>query len=127
MVSKDREIESRLKLILNVTKPDLEGVWLDGHECARTNESSLDQNPYDKNTAEYHSWEQGWWAGFYGEEVPALLESVNKVTHVEKGTSINDVAYDHGSKNRKVFQNTYKLVGSMLATVMAYEALDLVI
>lgn len=54
---------STAKLVLAVQAPTLEDCWSEGYDKSQCN--TLDDNPYVVGTANYHHWEEGWWAGFY--------------------------------------------------------------
>ena len=59
----DKEAMAYLKLVQAVMQPDLEEVWYDGMMSAKDHEP-IENNPYQKNTPEYHHWQEGWWDGF---------------------------------------------------------------
>lgn len=65
--------ERCLRLILQSSSIPVDNIWQDGYYAAQ-DDIELTSNPYKYNQDEYKHWEDGWWAGFYGE--PNIIEGV---------------------------------------------------
>lgn len=78
---------AHLKLQFVVDNPDLEECYAYGYQAALS-KISEDQNPYNSNSCEFEQWQEGWWAGFYGEqplfETPLLAEAGEEVMSLEQ-------------------------------------------
>ena len=59
---------SHAKIALHLANPDLEDVWLEGYEAMQASMEQEVINPYQADSLSHEYWEQGWWAGFYGEK-----------------------------------------------------------
>ena len=119
-----------IKLRFNIDHPDLEECYAYGYECA-TAEISETENPYTQGTAAHEQWQEGWWAGFYGEE-PLFSLSVGEGNAQEDAKpaitgskAANDQTY-HPLYSSFV-STLLKITGALAATaVVGYQVLDLV-
>ncbi|MFC3908858.1 transmission trait enhancer LetE [Legionella dresdenensis] len=124
------EILSHLKLRLNIEHPDLEDCYIDGYESAVA-ELDEEANPFSAGTSEYNQWQEGWWAGFYGEEPLFTLagkETMAETSEAEADASgaANDSDY-HSVFYGNFFTTFLKITGALAATaVVGYQVLDLV-
>lgn len=115
-----------IKLRFNVEHPSLEECYAYGYECALS-EVGEEENPYRDGTIEKEHWEEGWWAGFYGEK--PLYDLMENPQQTEKElTAANDQSY-HFSKiiSDEFITKIYRITGVIAATAMlGYQVLDLV-
>ncbi|NQY43237.1 MAG: hypothetical protein HRT87_07845 [Legionellales bacterium] len=126
-----QQLENYVRFLKSVQKPDLEGVWLDGRDCAE-NKLSLQENPYNKDSKEYFYWNEGWWAGFYEEEQISLLnESVSLIKNRNLSSKLD---------KKKSMKNSFKkvideinnwvedigyILGTFMGGIIVYELVDL--
>ena len=59
----DSKILSTVKLMLDISSPDLEVCRAEGHEASAFKD--IEENPYPKNTLGHAHWNEGWWEGLY--------------------------------------------------------------
>jgi hypothetical protein len=119
-----------IKLRFNIDHPSFEESYLFGYECALA-EVAEEENPYRKSSSEYEQWQEGWWAGFYGEKP---LFELNESTESTPPTlmeqeAANDQAYPFISNlvNSNVLANILKITGAIAATaVVGYQVIELV-
>lgn len=67
MDSSENKLLSELDLLLHSTMPAREEAWRAGFLMALS-DKDITENPFDITDEEYREWNDGWWAGFYGEE-----------------------------------------------------------
>lgn len=128
-MAKQGDILPYLRLKLSIDQPTLEDCWLDGYNVARK-EGDEDANPYSEDSIEYQHWNQGWWAGFYGEESwypeREMCESAN---HYRKEISQYQVAVnepDYGANSYANWAGKFaKIAGAIAATIVAVELFEL--
>ncbi len=129
---KKQELETYLRFLKSIQKPDLEGVWLDGRDCAE-HQLSLRDNPYSKDSKEHLYWNEGWWAGFYEEEPLSLLsESTSVVTDNNKTLSniMSKKAINNSiSKGIKIISEWVEdisfIAGTFMTGFIIYELVDI--
>ncbi|KTD28039.1 hypothetical protein [Legionella maceachernii] len=117
-----------IKLRFNIEHPSLEECYSFGYECAVA-ELGEEENPFHENSKEYEQWQEGWWAGFYGEK--PLFEPTEKA---EALPSVNDeAANEHiypfitSLVNSNLLANVLKITGAIAATaVVGYQVIELV-
>ncbi|NQY42940.1 MAG: hypothetical protein HRT87_06345 [Legionellales bacterium] len=79
------------KLLFDIKAPSLEECWEEGFEMA--NSLELSDNPYQKGTANYYHWQDGWWSRKFGiEEIELSLEYAANDT--EELSSANSHKYE---------------------------------
>lgn len=104
------------KMALHINNPDLDDVWLEGFEAAGQSQDEM-TNPYLATDIAHEFWDQGWWAGFYGEQ-PDLSAKTTAADQTTDKTS--NVLW-------QCFQSTLhtmeKMVCASLASLMVYEIL----
>ncbi len=61
------ELLPHIKLRFNIEHPSFEECYSYGYECALA-EVEEDENPFREGSIEHEQWQEGWWAGFYGEK-----------------------------------------------------------
>ncbi len=66
-MKKNKEIDSHLKMVLSIQSPSLEVAWMEGYVYGQ-NDFKDSANPYHNGSTIYQYWNEGWEAGFYGEE-----------------------------------------------------------
>lgn len=128
-MAKQGDILPYLRLKLNIDQPTLEECWAEGYDVAQK-EGDEEANPYREDSMEYQHWNQGWWAGFYGEErwykENDLCDSAN---HYRKQISQYSVAVnepDYGSENVREWAGRFaKIAGAIAATIVAVELFEL--
>ncbi len=83
------------RLSLEAHYPSLEEVWYEGVIMAKNNGEAL-ENPYPKDTLEYRSFEDGWWA-YTLDESPLYVLEEGKVAieRTEDGCSSWQRFYHH--------------------------------
>lgn len=119
-----------VRLLFEASHPNLEECWLDGYRMAHA-EISEDDNPYPKDSLEYHQWSDGWWAGFYGEEPlyevhhETAIEAVGTVSELQVNLpAANDAPVQQKSGNVWAWRIT-KLASVLAVTYAAFELAEL--
>ncbi|KTD33157.1 transmission trait enhancer protein LetE [Legionella nautarum] len=118
------ELLPHIKLRFNIEHPSFEECYSYGYECALA-EVGEDENPFPEGSHEYEQWQEGWWAGFYGEK--PLYEP----TEAETGASeaANDQTYHFITSlvSSNFLANMLKITGALAATaVVGYQVFELV-
>lgn len=128
--NKLNDLLSYERLMLNLHSPSLEDCWSEGYEAAESNEEES-SNPYSMNSLEYEHWNQGWWAGFYGEtRLYPRVEDTSE-TQIPSSDSANINAANEpfwvqaGTKTWA--SSVLKIAGSVAATIAIVELLELVV
>ncbi|CDZ75877.1 hypothetical protein BN59_00137 [Legionella massiliensis] len=124
------ELLSDIKLRFNIEHPSFEECYADGYECALA-EAAEEENPYQEGTQEYEQWQEGWWAGFYGEKpLYDLAEYVEpEQTAIGEPIAANDHAFHFISNlvKSEILANILKITGAIAATaVVGYQVIELV-
>lgn len=110
-----------LKLRFNIDHPELEDCYAYGYECAR-HEIAEEENPFTLGTLEYDNWQEGWWAGYYGEEP---LYHSHAAPVVDKKHAANDGLFFF--MENSFVSNVLKITGAIAASALiGYQLLDLV-
>ena len=113
-----------IKLLLSIDHPSYEECYSFGYECAQA-EMSEEENPYNEGSAAYDQWQEGWWAGFYGEEPLFKAELVDEKPVISSLNAANDQAYHHDYGH--FIANFLKITGAITATALiGYQIIDLV-
>jgi hypothetical protein len=129
IMAKQGDILPYLRLKLNVDQPTLEECWSDGYEIARK-EGDEEANPYLQGTEENLHWNQGWWAGFYGEESwygeQELCTSANQYRREisQYSTALNEASFDP-KESHEWAGKFAKIAGAIAATIVAAELFEL--
>ena len=82
------EILPHVRLQFHAQHPVFEACWNEGYDSAE-GDLSEEENPYGLETREYQQWNDGWWAGFYGEE--RLFAQATETEIVSKADCQEDV------------------------------------
>lgn len=115
-----------IKLRFNIDHPSLEECYAYGYECAQADVQES-ENPYSEDSNEFEQWQDGWWAGFYGEE--PLFGSDDEQLDKEHPKTGHDAANDHvfPMTGGAFFMNVLKITGAIAASALVgYQLLDLV-
>ena len=113
----------QLRLRFNIDHPTLEDCYAYGYECAL---EDLDEaeNPYQPDTKEYTYWQDGWWAGLYGEKPQFELDVEPEVMDVVLQAA-NDQRYHLGQIG--FWSRWFKITGAIAASaIVGYQVVDLV-
>ena len=115
------DITPYVRFLLAIQKPDLQGVWLDGKDCAMNN-LSLDENPFRQGTREYSHWNEGWWEGL------AKSAMQDKTSSIKTSLKAANDSYFTGKKVvQDWFEGATYAFGALVTGVMAYELVDIAI
>lgn len=121
----NRDILPYIRFLTSIQKPDLQGVWLDGKDCAKSN-LSLDENPFPKDSKEYLYWNEGWWAGLYDED--KIVSRQNNVVSTLKAMfakkPANDSIFSDKSPIAAWFNNVSFIFGTFMSGFLCYELVD---
>lgn len=120
-----------VKLRFNIDHPNYEECYALGYECALI-EASEEENPFLEGTQEYEQFQEGWWAGFYGEK--PLFEFAEQIEPEEDTIGEQMAANDHDVNyfisnlvSSHFLVNLLKITGAIAATaVVGYQVLELV-
>lgn len=120
------ELLPHIKLRFNIDHPSFEECYLFGYECAAA-EVSEEENPFPENSLEYQQWQDGWWAGFYGEK--PLFTQTEENQSVDSKEAANEQVFPFIGNlvNSTVLANILKITGAIAATaVVSYQVIELV-
>lgn len=122
------ELLPHIKLRFNIEHPSFEECYSYGYECALA-EVEEDENPFREGSIEYEQWQEGWWAGFYGEK--PLYEPTIEAETLPTGESeaANDQTYHFITSlvSSNFLANMLKITGALAATaVVGYQVFELV-
>ncbi len=126
---KNEDITPYIRFLKSIQKPDLEGVWLDGQDCAE-NQLALEENPYPENSTEYHYWSEGWWAGFYEEEklfVSTEEKTVTSLNNVTELKASNEPFFDGKEGVMEWLESFSVILGTFMTGMVCYELVDIAI
>ncbi|MBA2653325.1 MAG: transmission trait enhancer LetE [Tatlockia sp.] len=123
------ELLSHIKLRFNIDHPSFEECYLYGYDCAMA-ELEESENPFSERSQEFVQWQEGWWAGFYG-ETPLFkaTEESEMLTAANEEVAGNEQAYPFISNlvNSHLLLNLLKITGAIAATaVVGYQVIELV-
>jgi hypothetical protein len=122
------ELLSHIKLRFNIDHPTFEECYLFGYDCALA-ELEESENPFRQGTQEYDQWQEGWWAGFFGEKPVFAPTKEDEYQPEKEDEAANDKAYPFISNlvHSHVFLNLLKITGAIAATaVVGYQVIELV-
>lgn len=109
-----------LRLQLNIKHPELEDCYVDGYECALA-EIGEEENPFAENTPEHEHWQEGWWAGFYGEQ-PLFADAMEPT---DEKRAANDRFFS--LSDNSLISNVLRITGAIAASAwIGYQIIDLV-
>lgn len=120
-----------VKLRFNIDHPSFEDCYALGYECAIA-EATEEENPFREGTQEYEQWQEGWWAGFYGEKpLFEFTEPIESEADILSGqVAANDQDDNHFIShlvNSNFLANLLKITGAIAATaVVGYQVIELV-
>lgn len=126
MIMKDTNaILPHLKLRFNVEHPTIEESYNFGYESALA-ELDIDENPFLEGSTSYEQWQEGWWAGFYGEKpLFELSQHPDEVKQLDIEAAANDADY-YQDKNSTI-RRWLKITGALAASaIVGYQVLDMV-
>lgn len=133
MTESVQQLDSELKLHLNVNYPALEECWMDGYECAGQELEESD-NPFPAGYREFDHWNEGWWAGFYGEPAlyPELLSEqsqaeVDSTQEVIQAAPIQDKIKNFYFSYKSMIQNVMKIAAILAVAFVGYELADMAV
>jgi hypothetical protein len=118
-----KELLPHLRLRFTIDHPSFEECYSYGYDSALA-QVGEEENPYPTGSSEYDYWQEGWWAGFYGEEplftsVPS--EPAAKLSKEQVYPFISNLV------NSQVLGNLLKITGALAATVVVgYQVIELV-
>ncbi|ARG96444.1 hypothetical protein [Legionella micdadei] len=118
-----------IRLRFNIEHPSLEDCYSFGYECAQA-EVEEGENPFREGSKEYEQWQEGWWAGFYGEK-PLFepTEKAEELLSVNEYEAANENHYPFITSlvNSHILANVLKITGAIAATaVVGYQVIELV-
>lgn len=122
------ELLPHIKLRFNMEHPSFEECYSFGYECAIAEVDEID-NPYREGSREYEQWQEGWWAGFYGEKPLFELADSSDLTLLSKHDAANDQFFNMISNlvGNSFLSSMLKITGAIAATaVVGYQVLELV-
>ncbi|OGV36624.1 MAG: hypothetical protein A3E88_03235 [Legionellales bacterium RIFCSPHIGHO2_12_FULL_35_11] len=109
---------SHLKLKFNIDHPNVEESYSYGYESALASVPE-DANPFAAGTLENEQWNDGWWAGFYGEQ-PLFLATDNV-----EDLSANDYVFSDSKEN--IFIKFLEISGVIaISAFVGYQLFELV-
>lgn len=119
-----------IRLRFNIEHPAFEECYTQGYECALA-EVAEEENPFQEGTQEYEQWQEGWWAGFYGEKPLYELAEYTEPEQNAMGEQVaaNDHAFHFISNlvSSEILANILKITGAIAATaVVGYQVIELV-
>ncbi len=124
------ELLPHIKLRFNIEHPSFEECYAYGYECALA-EMGEEENPFHAGSREFEQWQDGWWAGFYGEEPLFTLrdEAEPSATACNPHEAANE-RNDHfivSIVNSDFLVNVLKITGALAATaIVGYQVFELV-
>jgi ribosome modulation factor len=104
------ELLSTAKLVLEVQLPSLEQCWSDGYGMSIS--GSLDDNPYAAGTASHSHWQEGWWTGFYENEL---------IDETGSGICFSEASNDNSIRSEKLIKHQSGLQTKQLTNRIASE------
>lgn len=119
------ELLPHIKLRFNIEHPTLEECYAYGYECARV-EINEEDNPYRIGSQESEHWIEGWWAGFYGEDVVTVATDTLNIDTVIYPTVANDDHYHH-DKIENFFIKFLEISGIIaVSAIVGYQMIEMV-
>ena len=113
-----------IRLRFNIEHPSIEECYGFGYECALADLDESD-NPYTADSVEYEQWQEGWWAGFYGEKPLFELDKNSFDERVHELAAANDEHYQNTRMG--LFSRWLRITGAIAASaVVGYQVIDLV-
>jgi hypothetical protein len=115
------ELLPHIKLRFNIEHPSFEECYHYGYKCGEA-EISEEENPFHLGSRENDLWQDGWWAGFYGEDPLFHLEESSEAANEDE---VPHFISHLVSSNMLV--NLLKITGAIAATaVVGYQVFELV-
>ena len=114
-----------LKLRFNIEHPTIEESYHFGYECALA-ELDIEENPFLEGTLSYDHWQEGWWAGFYGEKpLFEFAEYSDEVKPLDVDAAANDA--DYYQDKTTIVRKWLKITGALAASaIVGYQVIDMV-
>lgn len=117
-----------VRLQFEIENPSLEECYAYGYQAAMA-EQGEDINPYKEDTVEYQQWQEGWWAGFYGEQplypMNELFESQDDVVISDNKPAANDKWFI--PRSGSIMSRVARVTSAIAATaIVGYQVIDLV-
>lgn len=123
------ELLPLIKFRFNIEHPGFEECYAHGYESALA-EVAEEENPFAEGSQEHEQWQEGWWAGFYGEKpLFDLADYMEPEQAPLEQAAANDHAFHFISQivNSEVLANILKITGAIAATaVVGYQVIELV-
>lgn len=120
-----------IKLRFNIEHPNIEDCYALGYECGL---EAFDEsiNPFPKDSLESEYWQEGWWAGFYGEE--PLFELTDYLDHHKNMATKQADIVPLASNDEKFqeqeygfFRKMWEITGVIaVSALVGYQVIDLV-
>lgn len=128
-MSIEGEVLPFLRLQMHIEQPSLEECWSEGYVSVLEG-GVEDDNPYAVESLEYQHWNQGWWAGFYGEESwyteDELCESANRYRKATSQYFSAANESDYGASEQRMWATRIaKIAGAIAVTFAAVELFEL--
>ncbi len=124
MIMKDiNALLPHLRLRFDIEHPSIEESYQFGYESALV-DLDVEDNPFREGTASYDHWEEGWWAGFYGEKplfnIDVIQDEVNPAE-----AAANDTEYNQDKST--TIRMWLKITGAIAASaIVGYQVIDMV-
>lgn len=111
-----------VRLRFHIEHPALEDCYREGY-VAGMEDIREEDNPYEVDSVEHAHWQEGWWAGFYGEEPLYALDGID--AHAEGAEAANEESF--GGFGTGIAGTILKYTGEIVAlAVLGYQVFELV-
>lgn len=119
------ELLPHIKLRFNIEHPTFEECYAYGYECARV-ELDEEENPFRAGSKEYEQWSEGWWAGFYSDDVITVTTEQLNIDTLVYPTVANDEDYHH-DKIENFFIKFLEISGIIaVSAIVGYQMIEMV-
>jgi len=120
-----KAILPHIKLRFNLEHPSIEESYHFGYECALA-ELDIAENPFQEGTSLHDHWQEGWWAGFYGEKpLFELAVHPDEASALDVEAAANDAKYYQDTSS--TIKRWLKITGALAASaIVGYQVLDMV-
>jgi hypothetical protein len=124
IVVDEKQVLAFLKLKLQIDTPNLEEIWLEGYDCAKASPDE-ERNPYLACSQEFNHWEDGWWAGCYGQAALFDLSGNINSKALAPNNIIDNIFEQMIAKLHAWFCSLGQLISAVVASIAAYAFTDL--
>lgn len=113
-----------IKLRFNINHPSYEECYIFGYECG-ISEVSENENPFKEGSPEAEQWQEGWWAGVFGEKPIFEMSSLaGDEQQNEVSEAANDTIFCH---KHSILSLVFEISGAIAASaIVGYQLLELV-